>query len=238
VEGANLSPDWIAQLQAWWDLRAYYPMEASEKKVSGTVKVHLLIHQDGQVWLVKVAQGSGAFILDQVAFYVFHGAHLRPFPPGTPAPEADICITLHFVLGHQPSKKPFTITNDPVPVQSTAVNKMMQKTCTGTAVEGGWGPHSSFGVHRRVNAIFYRDPDGKAWVHWWYDNGAEFVAPVTELGVSAQWNGRLKCGPISAGCNQPHYAVWATGPNSFGGSTVDPEGSVDLACHQEQQAGQ
>ena len=60
IEGAELSPDWIKKLQAFWDLHAYYPKEASDKDESGTVKIQLRIHSAGQIWWAKVAQGSGS----------------------------------------------------------------------------------------------------------------------------------------------------------------------------------
>ena len=49
VEGAELGPDWIRQLQAWWDRHAFFPGEAVVKNVSGTVKVHLVVKPDGVV---------------------------------------------------------------------------------------------------------------------------------------------------------------------------------------------
>jgi len=39
------------------------------------------------------------------------------------------------------AKSPFTIMNDPVPVETTVVNTMRQRTCTGI-VKQGWGPPS------------------------------------------------------------------------------------------------
>ena len=135
VEGAELGADWLKQLQAWWDLKAFYPKEASDKNVGGTVKVHLWINPDGVVWNVDVAQSSGSAVLDEASFEIFHRAasgaalsagHRRQ-------PRADITISMHYVL-RQPgaatasSKRNFTITNDPV--QGTIVDTMQQKTCT------------------------------------------------------------------------------------------------------------
>jgi TonB family protein len=92
---------WIAKLQAWWDVHAYYPKDASDKNEGGTVKVHLLIHPDGTIWTVELVQGSGSRSLDNAGLYAFHSGILRPFPPGAPAPQPDVYISEHFVLAHQ-----------------------------------------------------------------------------------------------------------------------------------------
>src|ERR1700677_1921816 len=113
IEGAELSPDWIRKLQAFWDLHAWYPKEASDKDESGTVKIHLRIHSDGQIWWAKVEQGSGSKALDNAGFVVFFKQYLPRFPPGTRAREsdafspgtklgeADLFISLHYVLARR-----------------------------------------------------------------------------------------------------------------------------------------
>jgi TonB family protein len=57
---------------------------------------HLVIHPDGNMWMVEVVQGSGLSVLDAAAVAVFRNAHLPPFPPGTPAQPADVVVTLHY----------------------------------------------------------------------------------------------------------------------------------------------
>src|SRR5262249_20100969 len=71
VEGAELPPDWLRQLQAWWDVRAYYPPEAAQKNLSGNVKVHMWVRPDGRVWKVDVVESSGSKILDAAGYDVF-----------------------------------------------------------------------------------------------------------------------------------------------------------------------
>jgi TonB family protein len=241
VEGAVLGPDWIRKLQEYWDLHAWYPQQASDNDESGTVKVHLKIHADGQVWWVMVEQSSGSKSLDNAAYIVFFKQYLTRFPPGTAAAEADLHISLHYVLAHrhdQPvnastlpalSKKPFTVTNGPV--KDTVVDTMQQRTCTGTEVTNNLGdtpPDSVFGTHDRVTAIFYRQPDGTAWVNWWTTGGTRIVVPVTELGVSAQWFYKYD----RRWRGNTHYAVWPQGdnPRHLSGRTVDPPGTIDLTC--------
>src|SRR5271170_7825519 len=76
--------DVIRQLQAWWDVHAYYPRHASNSDEGGTVKLHLVIWPDGNIWRSEVAQGSGSPSLDTAAVAVFRGGFVRPFPAGAP----------------------------------------------------------------------------------------------------------------------------------------------------------
>src|SRR5271170_7870919 len=74
----------MRQLQAWWDVHAYYPRHASNSDEGGTVKLHLVIWPDGNIWRSEVAQGSGSPSLDTAAVAVFRGGFVRPFPAGAP----------------------------------------------------------------------------------------------------------------------------------------------------------
>jgi TonB family protein len=233
VEGAELSPDWIKQLQIWWDVHAFYPKEASTKNVSGTVKMHLWVRPDGVVWTGKVEQSSGSEILDEAAYEVFLRARLRPFPPGTPAPRADIYITMHYVLANRqagnapaPPKRPFTITSDQV--QATAVDTMKQKICTGTLTEGYF-----FDSQRiPVEAIFYRAPDGTPWVKWTSYGGTVIQSQVTEIGTSAQWTGMAATGHREKP-PRSRFAVWPVGDNHLSGRQIGwtgPPAAIDLFC--------
>jgi TonB family protein len=143
VEPANAGRrDLMRQLQAWWDVHAYYPRRASNTNEGVTVKVHLVILPDGRIWTFNVVESSGSRSLDAASSSVFRGGFVRPFPEGEP--KADIDISLHYVLAHrhdQPvaagytpvlSKSPFTIMNDPV--KSPILVTMPQRTCTGSVV--------------------------------------------------------------------------------------------------------
>ena len=77
-------------------LTSFYPKEASQTNDGGNVKVHIVIAPDGQVTSIEVVQGSGLSVLDAAALAVFRNAHLPPFPPGMPAPPADVVLTLHY----------------------------------------------------------------------------------------------------------------------------------------------
>jgi TonB family protein len=91
--------DVMRQLQAWWDVHAYYPRHASNSDESGTVKVHLVILPDGNMFNIWMVESSGSSTLDAAGSAVFHGAFVRPFPQGEP--KADIDISLHYVLAHR-----------------------------------------------------------------------------------------------------------------------------------------
>src|SRR5580698_2639094 len=188
VEPANAwRRDMMRQLQAWWDAHAYYPRHASNRDEGGTVKVHLVILPDGNIFTINVVESSGSRSLDGAGSAVFRGAFVRPFPEGEP--RADIDISLHYVLAHrhdQPvaagykpvlSRSHFSITNDPV--KSPVLDTMLQRVCTGRVVNGGIRNHPSYGYPSQAQAIFFRKPDGTPWVKFdaW---GLPSISPVTE----------------------------------------------------------
>ncbi len=252
VEPANPGRrDLMRQLQAWWDLHAYYPRHASQGDEAGTVKVHLVIHPDGNIWTVDVVGSSGSDALDAAGSSAFRGGFVQPFPAGTP--EAAIDLSLHYVLAHrhdQPvaagytqvsSRGPFTITNDPV--KSPILDTMLQKTCTGTVVSQGIRNHPMYGVRHWAEAVFFRKPDGAPWVKF-YEGGYPILAPVTEIGKLVQWSGREES---HAGNNKyTQYTVWLDGDNNLSGSIqviypfgpgreqgFNHGGTVDLTCATE-----
>jgi TonB family protein len=253
VEPANPGHrDLMRQLQAWWDAHAYYPRHASNNDESGTVKVHLSILPDGGIWTIDVVEGSGSASLDSAAGTVFRGAVVRPFPDGEP--KADMDISLHYVLAHQhdqpaaagytpvPSRRPFTITNDPV--KSPILDTMLQRTCTGTITVGGIPNRPAFGVHSWAQAIFFRKPDGTPWVKFW-EKGQLSVSPVTQMGKMLTWTGPLHGFVKEASWYQ--YTVWPDGDNhlsgAIGGRLFSTSGvafnsnlagnTVDLTCATE-----
>lgn len=242
VEGANLGADWIKQLQAWWDQHAFYPGEAVVNNVSGTIKVHIVVRPDGEVTTVHVIEGSGPKFLKNAAYLTFSDAHLHPFPPGTPAPKADVFITLHYVLTHgqataaaAASKRPFTVTDKPV--EAANASSLQQKTCTGGLVLDS--PHgeldSWYGRHDWARAIFYHTPDGKPRVKFWTSWYSADVA-VSESDGSAGWLGpEQKRGPGGGNPVQLRFSVWPAGADHVGGSVVDIhqpalDGAIELNC--------
>jgi TonB family protein len=243
--------DLMRQLQAWWDVHAYYPRHASSSDEGGTVKVHLGIYPDGRIWTVSVMGSSGSPSLDTAGSTAFRGGFVRPFPAGMP--EADIDISLHYVLAHrhdQPvaanytpvlSKRPFTITNDPV--KSPILDTMLQRTCTGTVVKAGIRNHPIYGSRYWAQAIFFRRPDGTPWVKF-YEGGYSILAPVTEVGKVVQWTGREE--HIGAGKSAfTQYTVWPDGDNDLRGNVevsqvfdsynqdLNRGGTVDFTCATE-----
>ncbi len=244
--------DLVRQLQAWWDMHAYYPRRASQNDEGGTVKVHLVIRPDGNIWKVDVVESSGSRPLDTAGVSAFRGGFVRPFPAG--APETNIDISLHYVLVHRhdqplaagytpvPSKSPFTITNDPV--KSPILETMLQRTCTGTAVTQGIRNHPIYGIRHWTQAIFFRRPDGTPWVKF-YEGGFPILAPVTEVGKLVQWTGRQqRLGGDSYAFTQ--YTIWPDGDNNLNGNSetiyfgpakanqpTNCGGTVDFSCATE-----
>jgi TonB family protein len=210
------------------------------KNVSGTVKVHFVVRPDGEVSTIHVEGGSGSRILDNAAYVTFRDAHLHPFPPGTPAPQADVYVTLHYVLTQGQviaalSKRPFTVTNKPV--QVAAASSLQQKACTGILVldSAKKGELDSwFGRHTWARATFYRAPDGKPRVKFWTSFNSSDVA-VSEYDGSAGWLGPEE--KKAATKVQLRYSLWPAGPDHVGGSVVDIynptlDGAIDLTCDQ------
>ena len=94
--GASTGAAWTGKLKQWWDQHSFYPSEASRTNEGGSVRVRIVVAPDGQVTSIQVVQGSGMSVLDAAALAVFRNARLPPFPPGTPAPPADVVVTLHY----------------------------------------------------------------------------------------------------------------------------------------------
>jgi periplasmic protein TonB len=94
--GASNGAAWTGKLKQWWDQHSFYPSEASRTNEGGSVRVRIVVAPDGQVTSIQVVQGSGTSVLDAAALAVFRNARLPPFPPGTPAPPADVVVTLHY----------------------------------------------------------------------------------------------------------------------------------------------
>jgi TonB family protein len=253
VEPGNAARrDVMRQLQAWWDAHAYYPSHAANSDEGGTVKVHLAILPDGRIWTVDVVASSGSHSLDTAGSSVFRGAFVRPFPAGEP--RADIDISLHYVLayrhdqpvpaGYTPvlSKRPFTITNDPV--KSPILETMLQRTCAGTIVLQGVANHPGYGIHYSIQAIFFRKPDGTPWVKL-SERGYSSLSPVTQVGKMVTWTGRLEW-HAEAKYTWFQYTVWPDGDNHLHGAvalmfsrpsvayiTTGGGSSVDLTCATE-----
>jgi TonB family protein len=246
--------DLMGQLQAWWDLHAYYPRHASNNDEGGTVKVRLVILADGRISTVNLVESSGSRPLDAAGVAVFRDVFVRPFPGAEPS--ADIDISLRYILAHRHdepvaagykpvlSRSHFSITNDPV--KSVTVDTVLRRTCTGTVVKGGIRNHPWYGYPGQAQAIFFRKPDGTPWVKFDAD-GLPVVAPVTEVGNMMEWTGHVvhvnsKEGGFSY---YLQYTVWPDGDNHLTGAVGTKaydylgvpynanKGTVDLTCATE-----
>jgi TonB family protein len=254
VESGNAARrDLIRQLQAWWDAHAYYPRHASNNDEGGTVKIRLVIVPYGKLWTVDVVESSGSRSLDAAAVAAFRDVSVRPFPEDEP--KAEINLSLHYVLAHrhdQPvaadytpalSKSPFTIMNDPV--KSPILETMLKRTCSGTDVRGAVPNHPWYGLRYSIQAVFFRKPDGTAWVKF-NTKGGPGLSQVTEVGKMVQFAGHVEYSSRGRIDLFPEYTLWlddddnhlrgAIGSrmfNSFGLAYNQNGGTVDLTCTTE-----
>lgn len=240
--------DLLRQLQAWWDVHGYYPKHAANNDEGGTVKLRLSIRSDGNITTVAVVGSSGSQSLDSAALAAFREGFVRPLPSGEPAA---LDVSLHYVLAQRRgeplaagqsaalSKRPFTVTNEPV--GSPIVNAMLQKSCTGTVVKQGIRNHPAYGVRNSAEAIFFRRPDGTPWVKF-YEGGYGVLAPVVEIGKIVKWAGRVEW--IGGGSRSfTEYTVWPDSSSSLIGNIeivyldaakanqlLNRSGTIDLSC--------
>ena len=246
--------DLMRQLQAWWDMHAYYPKHASNNDEAGTVKIHLQITPNGKIFSVAVAESSGSKTLDAAGLSAFRTGAVRPFPESEG--EADIDLSLHYVLLHRHGeavpasytptavRAPFSIANDPV--TSPVFETMMQRTCSGIITMNGGMNQPWRGYRGDATVIFFRKPDGTPWVKM-IESGNISVSPAIQLGRMVQWVGPL-VRPVIGGnpsSNFPRYftyTAWADGPNHLAGAEGSPipvggaapanslGGPIDMTC--------
>jgi TonB family protein len=245
--------DLMRQLQAWWDVHAYYPKHASNSDEAGTVKIHLQITPNGKIFSVAVVESSGSKTLDDAGLSAFRTGGVQPFPDGEP--EADLDLSLHYVLAHRkndvlpasytptPSRAPFTIANDPV--SSPVLETMMQRTCTGIITMNGGMNQPWRGYRGDATLTFFRKPDGTPWVKM-SESGNLSISPAIQIGRMVQWVGpivRVIGGnPSSSFPRNYTYTVWADGPNHLVGAEGSPipttgaahatslGGPIDMMC--------
>ena len=208
--------DLLRQLQAWWDNHAYYPKHASNNDEAGSVKIHLVIHTDGTIWMANAVESSGSPSLDAAAAAAFRAGFVRPFPAGVP--EAALDVSVHYVLAYrrdQPkaasytpalSGRPFTITNQPV--QSPILETMLQKNCTGTVVKQGIRNHPYYGTRYQAEATFFRKAGGTSWIRFSEGGSAPTLAPVVEVGKVLRWSGPEEH-LAQGGSSFTQYTAWA-----------------------------
>lgn len=98
VTGAQVGTDWMTLLHAWWNQHGYYPEQAARAGEDGTVRIHVVVNRYGRVLGVEIIGRSGSQWLDMGALAVFRDAKLPPFPPSTPEPQADLELTIRYLL--------------------------------------------------------------------------------------------------------------------------------------------
>jgi TonB family protein len=98
VRGAHVGKEWLELLHEWWQRHSYYPPQAARLGQDGTVVIHVHVNRDGRVALVELESTSGSLWLDAGAQATFRGATVPPFLPSTPESEADLDITIDYIL--------------------------------------------------------------------------------------------------------------------------------------------
>jgi TonB family protein len=245
--------DLLRELQAWWDVHAYYPKHASNNDEAGAAKIHLQITPNGKIFSVALVDSSGSKTIDAAALSAFRTGAVHPFPESEG--EADLDLSVHFVLAHRhgdtvpagyvptPVRAPFTIANDPV--SSPVLDTMMQRTCTGIITTNGGMNQAWRGYRGDATLTFFRKPDGTPWVKM-AESGTLSISPVVEIGRMVQWVGPLvgvMGGGISAFARRHFtYTAWADGPNHLLGAEGSPipnagtayaasfGGPIDMMC--------
>ncbi len=219
----------LKELQAWWDVHAYYPKHASNNDEGGTVKVHLQILPDGSIFSVTVAESSGSKTIDAAGLSAFRTGAVHRFPEGEP--EADLDLSLHYVLAHRhgetlpasytatPSRGPFTIANEPV--KSQILETMLQKTCNGTVTLNGGMGQPWRGIRAPAEVVFFRKPDGTPWARFSAGAMPVSVSPVVEIGNMVQFVGPT----IHVSASQVFWNIWTlwpAGPGRMSGGEGSP----------------
>jgi protein TonB len=98
VEGAQVGDDWMAALERWWLEHRYYPQQALENGEDGVVELKLVVERSGHVRALELRSGSGSQWIDLGAQATFRGANLPPFPQSTRESQADVYVTIHYIL--------------------------------------------------------------------------------------------------------------------------------------------
>lgn len=89
---AAQAPHILASIRKRIMREQFYPREAREKKLSGTVRVGFKILDSGQLKYVRVIQSSGKPVLDKAALATINRATPLPYYP------EDIALSLEYLL--------------------------------------------------------------------------------------------------------------------------------------------
>ena len=99
VRGAeNLGADWRALFRAWLERHSRYPQEAAMMGQDGPVTVRFTMDRYGKVKAVELIHRSGSMYLNAATVGLLRGQTLPPFLPGTPQDEAEIDLTINYIL--------------------------------------------------------------------------------------------------------------------------------------------
>lgn len=98
IRGAELGSDWRAAFREWLERHAYYPQQAAAMGHEGPATVRFKVDRYGKVRSVELIRQSGSQWLDAATLSLLRGRTLPPFPPGTAQDEAEIDLTVNYIL--------------------------------------------------------------------------------------------------------------------------------------------
>lgn len=82
-DSAQPTDDYIVRLRAWLSRHKEYPQAARRKELEGTVRLYLVIDQDGHIVTRRITQSSGSQLLDDAAEEMLARAEPLPAMPST-----------------------------------------------------------------------------------------------------------------------------------------------------------
>jgi protein TonB len=89
----------MARLRAHLARHKAYPRRARARRIEGTVTVGFTVHRDGRITDTRIAEGSGADILDRAARELLRQANPAPaFPQDLPAESITLTVPVRYGL--------------------------------------------------------------------------------------------------------------------------------------------
>lgn len=82
-DSAESTDDYIVRLRAWLSRHKEYPQAARRNEVEGTVRLYLVIDQNGHIVTKRITQSSGSELLDRAAEQMLARAQPLPAMPST-----------------------------------------------------------------------------------------------------------------------------------------------------------
>ena len=75
--------DYIVRLRAWLSRHKQYPAAARQGEIEGTVRLYIVVDQDGRIVSRRITQSSGSALLDRAAEQMLTRAEPLPRMPAS-----------------------------------------------------------------------------------------------------------------------------------------------------------